>query len=152
MTVMNTSEGRASAYMALVVPLLAAALLAILLPGCGEAADTNGARSTVVLEESGAIEPGDAQDPDHADLPYDMYTFEAKSRDAVVMEVVADGIIPLLKLMEVATGAVLAELEEKYSDEGALTYTIAGPGIYEARVYALEGGSGTYSLVVRVNP
>lgn len=50
------------------------------------------------------------------------------------------------------TGAPLAEWEAAYSYGDALTYTIAGPGTYGARVYALEGGSGTYTLTVRVNP
>ena len=68
------------------------------------------------------------------------------------MNVDAKGFVPLLKLVEVASGAVLAEWEAEYSDDEALTYSIAGPGTYEARVYALENGSGSYTLSVRVSP
>ena len=106
----------------------------------------------MVVDEAGSIGAGDARDPNHADLPYDAYTFEASKWDAVVVEVTAEGFVPLLKLVEVGSGAVLAEWEEEYSDEKALSYTIAGPDVYEARVYALEGGSGAYTLTVRMNP
>ena len=151
MTVMKARERRLPTRTALVMVLLATVLPAVILAGCGEA-DTGGTDSPMVLEEAGSIEPGDAQDPNHGDLPYDAHTFEAKLGDAVVVKVEAEGFVPLLKLVEVATGAVLAEWEEEYSDEEALTYTIAGPGMYEARVYALEGGTGAYTLTVSVNP
>ncbi len=132
-----------------ILMLLAAGLSVGLLVGCGKAADTTGDHSPPVLEESGSIGPGDTRDPDHAGLPYDAYEFDAEIGDVVVVEVGADGFVPLLKLVEVATGAVLAEWEERYSDDDALTYTIAGSGKYEARVYGLESGSGTYTLTVR---
>ncbi|HET6476094.1 MAG TPA: hypothetical protein VFH93_08470, partial [Thermoleophilia bacterium] len=131
--------------------LLAAGLLAVSLAGCGETAG-GGGDSPVVVEETGSIESGDTRDPDYNDLQYDAYTFSAETGDAVVIEVTADGFVPLLQLVEVASGADLAEWEAQYSDDDALRYTIAGPGEYEARVYALEGGSGTYTLTVRVNP
>jgi hypothetical protein len=145
------SEGRVSVRVCLVVALLAAGLLAVSLAGCGGTAG-GGGDSPVVVEETGSIESGDTRDPDYNDLQYDAYTFSAETGDVVVIEVAADGFVPLLHLVEVASGADLAEWEAQYSDDDALRYTIAGPGEYEARVYALEGGSGTYTLTVRVNP
>ncbi len=142
---------RVPVWTILVVVLLAAGLLAVSLAACGESADSGG-DSPVAVEETGAIESGDTRDPDYNNLQYDAYTFSAETGDAVVVEVTADGFVPLLHLVEVASGADLAEWEAQYSDDDALTYTIAGPGEYEARVYALEGGSGTYTLTVRVNP
>jgi|GEM_PF-791156 len=113
---------------------------------------TGGDGASLIVEESGTIEAGDTRDPNHAGLPYDAYEFEADLGDEVVIEVSADGFIPLLKLVEVSTGAPLAEWEAEYSDDDALTYTIAGPGTYEARVYALEDGTGSYELTIRVVP
>lgn len=132
--------------------LIAIALLTMSIAACGEDAETVNGSSSVVVQEEGSIEPGDTRDPNHSDLPYDAYTFKADLRDVVVVEVKAEGFVPLLKLVEVATGAPLAEWEEQYSEDDALTYTIAGPGEYEARVYALEQGSGTYTVTVRLNP
>ncbi len=152
MAVVAEREGWARANAPRVALVAGFALLAVLLAGCGEAADTTGGHAPVVVEEAGSIGAGDARDPNHADLPYDAYAFEASKRDAVVVEVTAEGFVPLLKLVEVATGAVLAEWEEEHSDEKTLSYTIAGPGVYEARVYALEGGSGAYTLTVRMDP
>jgi hypothetical protein len=150
MRVISGSGRRLSGGAVILVLILAAGLLAIVPTGCGEA--SGGGDSTAVIATEGSIGPDDTRDPDHSDLPYDAYTFEAQGGDAVVAEVGADGFVPLLKLVEVATGAPLAEWEAEYSDDDALTYTIAGPGTYEVRVYALEDGSGTYTLTVRVNP
>jgi hypothetical protein len=152
MHVIVGSDRRLSGGAVILVLVLAAGLLAIVSAGCGEASGSGGGDSAAVVETEGTIGPDDTRDPDHADLPYDAYTFEATQGDAVVAEVGADGFVPLLKLVEVATGAPLAEWEAEYSDDDALTYTIAGPGTYEVRVYALEDGRGTYTLTVRVNP
>ena len=132
--------------------VLTVGLVAIAFGGCGAAADTGTGDPAAVVEETGSIDTGDTRDPDHADLPYDAYTFDAAAGDTAVVTVDANGFVPLLKLVEVASGAVLAEWEAEYSDDEALTYTIAGPGAYEARVYALENGSGSYTLSVRMNP
>ena len=132
--------------------VLAAGLVALVLTGCGGTAGTSTGDSGTVVEESGSIDAGDTRDPNHSDLAYDAYTLDATRGDVVVVDVAAEGFAPLLKLVEVATGAVLAEWEAAYSDDEALTYTIADPGSYEARVYALEDGTGTYTLSVRVNP
>jgi hypothetical protein len=132
---------------------LAACLAALAVTGCGGTAeDASTGGSGAVVEKTGSIDAGDTRDPNHSGLAYDAYTFDATRGDAVVVDVTAEGFVPLLKLVEVATGAVLAEWEAAYSDDDALTYTIAGPGTYEARVYALEDGTGTYTLSVRVNP
>jgi hypothetical protein len=136
----------------LLVILLTVGLAAIALAGCGGAADARTDDPAAVVEETGSIDAGDRRDPDHADLPYDAYTFDAAAGDTAVVNVDAKGFVPLLKLVEVASGAVLAEWEAEYSDDEALTYSIAGPGTYEARVYALENGSGSYTLSVRVSP
>jgi hypothetical protein len=119
--------------------------------GCGAGTGSDQDSRQVVVQESGSIEPGDTTDPNHSNLRYDAYTFEAKRLDRVRVEVVAQDFTPLLKLVEVATGAPLWEWEAAYSDEDALIYTIAGPGTYEARVYAIDGGVGTYQISVILN-
>ena len=119
--------------------------------GCAEGVSSDQTGRQVVVQEGGSIEPGDTTDPNHSDFPYDAYTFQAKRLDRVRVEVVAEDFAPLLKLVEVATGAPLWEWEEAYSDEDALIYTIAGPGTYEARVYATSGGTGTYQITVILN-
>lgn len=103
-----------------------------------------------VIEKNGVIEPGDSTDANHSDLPYDAYTFTAKLGDKVTVKVVTEDFIPLLKLVEVATGAPLAEWDSQYSQDAGLTYTIAGPGKYEVRVYAMQSGTGNYSLRISV--
>lgn len=138
------------------VVLLMCFAAALLVAACGGSPDGDGQADTaggsgVLIEETGSIEPADAQDPDHAGLRFDAYTFDARLGDAVAVRVEAEGFTPLLKLTEVATGAVLAEWEAEYSDADALTYTIAGPGTYEARVYSLDDGTGTYRLTVTVD-
>jgi hypothetical protein len=138
------------------VLLLACLAAALLAAACGGSPDGDGQADTaaglgVIIEETGSIESADTQDPDHAGLRFDGYTFDARLGDTVEVSVEADGFTPLLKLTEVATGAVLAEWEAEHSDDEALTYTIAGPGTYEARVYALDDGTGTYRLTVTVD-
>jgi len=143
-----------SARPGVVWTLLAAVLFALVLAGCGGTSETSGSASDgsgTVVEQTGSIDAGDTRDPNHSDLAYDAYVFDAEGGDVVVVDVTAQGFVPLLKLVEVATGAVLAEWDAEYSDVETLTYTIAGPGKYEARVYALEDGSGTYSFSVRVD-
>jgi hypothetical protein len=140
------------ARLGLLLLVLTAGLAALVLAGCGGEAGTPAGGTGTVVDESGSIEAGDTRDPNHSGLAYDAFTFDASTGDVVVVDVAAEGFTPLLKLVEVSTGAVLAEWEAQYSDDEALTYTIAGPGSYEARVYALEDGTGTYSLSVRVNP
>jgi len=54
--------------------------------------------------------------------------------------------------VEVSTGAVIAEWDPVYGTGDALTYTIAGSGSYEARVYAMEDGTGDYTLTITVTP
>lgn len=149
---MATLRESRCARLGLVWIVLTAGLVALALIGCGGTAGTSNGGTGTVVEEAGSIDAGDARDPNHSDLAFDAYTFDATTGDTVVVDVTADGFVPLLKLMEVATGAALAEWEAAYSDDKALTYVIAGPGTYEARVYALEDGSGTYTLRVRVNP
>lgn len=105
-----------------------------------------------MIEKAGAIESSDTCDPNHNDFAYDTYEFEAETLDRVHVEVTAEGFSPLLKLMEVSTGAVIAEWDPEYGTGDALTYTIAGSGSYEARVYAMEDGTGNYTLTITVTP
>lgn len=129
--------------------LTAAVLIAVLLAGCGDG-ESNVEEVARVIEKAGAIESGDTRDPNHSNSAYDAYEFEAETLDRIRVEVTAEGFSPLLKLMEVSTGAVIAEWDPEYGTGDALTYTIAGPGIYEARVYAMADGTGNYTLTITV--
>lgn len=125
--------------------------LALLAGACGQETDAGQPDTGVVVQETGSIESSDTRDPNHSNLPYDAYAFEATTFDQVRVQVVTEDFSPLLKLIEVATGAPLWEWDAAYSDEDALVYTIAGPGTYEARVYAMDGGTGTYQITVTLN-
>ena len=126
--------------------MLTAGLL-LVLAGCGEEAEITRFYS---LEETGTIEPGDVTDPNHSDLAYDPFEFQVEPLDVVTVGIEADGFNPMLKLVEVSTGAVLAEWDSQYTAEECLTYTIAGAGVCQARVYALEHGTGNYTVSVTV--
>lgn len=104
----------------------------------------------LIIEETGIIDSDDLTDPNHSNLAYDAYTFEADRMDKVTVEVSSDSFDPLLKLVEVSSGAPLAEWDSQYPTGDMLTYTIAGPGEYEVRVYALESGLGDYSVKITV--
>lgn len=130
--------------------LLSAVLAAVLLAGCGGGSD--GEETGRVIEKAGEIESGDARDPNHSYFAYDTYEFEAETLDQVCIEVTAEGFTPLLKLVEVSTGAVIAEWDSEYSAGDALNYTIAGSGSYDVRVYAMEDGTGDYTLTITVTP
>lgn len=137
---------------------LALLLLGILLalsPGCsnkqGDKENKQPLRhesAEQVIEKTGVIESGDNTDPNHSGLLYDAYAITAKFGDKVASKVTTTDFIPLLKLVEVATGAPLAEWDSQYSPGEGLTYTIAGPGEYEVRVYAKKTGTGNYSLQI----
>ncbi len=128
-----------------------AVLTVIVLLSCG-GGDNAGDEIASVIEKTGAIESGDTRDPNHSDLAYDAYDFEAETLDLVRIEVITEGFSPLLKLVEVSTWAVIAEWDPAYGIDDALTYTIAGAGSYEARVYAMEDGTGDYILTITVTP
>ncbi len=127
--------------------LLPVFLSILFIAGCGEEAEVTRLYS---LEETGTIEPGDLIDRNHADLAYDPFDFQVESLDAVTVCIEADGFDPMLKLVEVSTGAVLAEWDSQYALEECLTYTIAGAGVCQARVYALDHGTGDYTVSVTV--
>jgi hypothetical protein len=131
--------------------LVCATAVAFALAGCGEEASSEQTDTGTVLEERGSIDLGDAQDPSYGDKLYDPYTFEADKHDRLRVEVAAEGFSPLLLLVEVSTGAQLAEWQDEYSDEDALTYTIAGPGSYEVRIYSSDGQTGPYEIKVTLN-
>lgn len=103
-----------------------------------------------VIEKSGSIEEGDLTDPNHMNFPYDAYNFEAVVGDKVRIEVTAEAFTALLKLVEVSTGAVLAEWDSEYPTGDALIYVIASNGSYEARVYSTNSGTGEYSVKIVV--
>ncbi|MFO8182585.1 MAG: hypothetical protein R6U39_00290 [Candidatus Aegiribacteria sp.] len=131
---------------ALIITLLTAAAM---LPGCG--GEEGAAENTGIIEQRGSIGSGDSTDPDHMNLPYDGFTFRAEPLDSVALVVSADGFVPMLKLMEVSTGAVLAEWDSEYADADHLSYITASPGSYEARVYATCGGEGDYTLTISIS-
>lgn len=131
--------------------LPAAVLTIIMLLSCG-GAESAGDEIASVIEKTGAIESSDTRDPNHSDLAYDAYEFEAEAFDQILVEVTTERFSPLLKLVEVSTGAVIAEWDPVYGTGDALTYTIAGAGSYEARVYAMEDGTGDYILSITVTP
>ncbi len=122
-----------------------------MLASCG-GGESAGEEAASVIEKNGAIESSDTCDPNHNDLAYDAYEFEAETFDQVCVEVTTEEFSPLLKLVEVSTGAVIAEWDPEYGTGDALTYTIAGSGSYEARVYAMEDGTGDYTLTITVTP
>ncbi|MEN8207769.1 MAG: hypothetical protein ABFR50_00810 [Candidatus Fermentibacteria bacterium] len=128
----------------------AALLAVIMLAGCGGGEDAEEEEVTGVVVKTGAIESSDTRDPNHNGLAYDAYEFETEIFDQVRLEVTAAGFSPLLKLSEVSTGAVIAEWDPLYGTDDALMYTIAGAGSYEARVYAMEDGTGDYTLTITV--
>jgi len=132
---------------------LCAMILLLLAAGCGdgegggsEAAETGGE----TMELAGTIEETDSRDPNHADLPYDSRTFRARAGDTVIITVSTEEFSPLLKLVEVDTGAVLAEWDAEYPTGEALEYRIAASDEYEARVYATGGGGGAYRATIDV--
>lgn len=120
--------------------------------GCNREENEGSKEVTQVIEETGTIELTDKRDPNHSNLAYDDFTFEAHLLNSIRVEVMADDFTPMLKLVEVATGAILAEWDSVYSTEDALTYMIAAAGMYEARVYAMEDGTGTYSVTITITP
>lgn len=120
----------------------------LLLAGCCEKAKPLSRQ--FFLEETGSIEYGDLTDQNHAGLAYDAYDFQVVPLDTVTVAIEAEGFDPMLKLAEVSTGAVLAEWDSQYSEEDRLTYVIAGGGVCQARVYALEHGTGSYTVSVTV--
>ena len=117
----------------------------------GSSGEKSGGKT--VIEKAGVIEPGDSTDPNHGNLAYDAYKFAARPLDRVRVEVATENFSPLLKLVEVSSGAVIAEWDAQYptGDEKALVYTIAGPGEYEARVYAMRNGKGAYTAKITVS-
>jgi len=129
-----------------------ALLLAVGCGGGGEGGGSETAEGTgETMELSGTIEDSDSRDPNHSDLPYDSHTFHAGAGDNVVMEVSTEEFSPLLKLVEVDTGAVLAEWDAEYPTGEVLQYRIAASGEYEARVYAgTGGGGGAYRATIDV--
>jgi len=125
-------------------------VLLLLSPGCGGGGSETAEATGEIVELAGTIEESDSRDPNHSGLPYDSHTFQARAGETVVMEVTAEEFSPLLKLVEVAAGAVLAEWDAEYPTGEALEYRIAASGEYEARVYATGGGGGAYRATIDV--
>ena len=133
------------------VSFLAVFLTAAPIAGCGSGENEAVDLSREIVE-TGVIEITDATDPNHSNLLFDGFEFEAEKFEKACIEAASDEFVPLLKLVEVETGAVLAEWEAEYSSDEALTYTIAGSGIYEARIYAMENGTGQYTITITMEP
>ena len=128
--------------------ILPLAALLMLLFSCGEEAQQTAEEE--VLRLSGTIEEGDPQDPEFGNRLYDAHIFEAKMLDTVMVSVDTEDFSPVLTLEEVSTGAQIDERDPEYSAEECLTYVIAGPGEYEARVYSEIGGGGDYQLTISI--
>lgn len=96
---------------------------------------------------SGSITAESPADPNHMGFHYAVHSFDAQKWDRVMVELVSADFPVILKLVEASSGAPLAEWDQEYSEEEALSYTIAGPGEYEARVYS-TGGFGEYGIVI----
>ena len=150
-------QGSLALFRAIFIVL--AACFAFVLYACGAKGDAKAAGNKgeeaggkVLIEKTGTIEPGDSTDPNHGNLAYDAYKFTAQPLDRVRVEVMTEAFSPLLKLLEVSTGAVIAEWDAQYptGDEKALVYTIAGPGEYEVRVYAMRSGQGAYTVKLTI--
>ena len=131
---------------------LPAAVLTVIMLACCGGGESAGEEAGSVIEKTGAIESSDTRDPNQNDLAYDAYEFQAETFDQVYIDVTTERFSPLLKLVEVSTGAVIAEWDPVYGTGDALTYTIAGSGNYEARVYAMEDGTGDYTLTITITP
>lgn len=143
--------------MKIISTLFLSSLLLVFFAGCGQRDGRKNEKSPaknesrpVEINQAGIISPEDATDPDHAGLVYDPHIFNAEFGDKVLVTVQTEDFDPLLKLVEVSTGAVLAEWDPKYSGTEGLNYTIAGTGKYEARVYAMKKGTGNYSLTIQI--
>ncbi len=133
-------------------PVIAMASLLVLYGCGGEDVGDAEAEEAGTIVETGSVTPDDTRDPMHSDLPYDSFRFEAGAGDVLTMEVSAEGFSPLLKLIEVDTGAVLAEWDAQYPTGEALSYRIALAGEYEGRVYSMDGGVGTYEVTTTLEP
>ena len=87
-----------------VVPAL---LISVVVVSCGggEGDSENGIDtvSDIVIEETGTIQGSDQRDPNHGDLTFDPFFFEAGALDEVHLEVTSETFIPMLKLIEVST-------------------------------------------------
>ena len=130
------------------------AVAGLLLAACGGGGETAGQDEVSAsagfqgVEASGVIEASDSRDPNHANRLYDAYVFQADLGERVRIEVSTESFAALLKLVEVSTGAVLAEWDSQYPSGEVLEYVIAASGEYEARVYSNDDGTGEYRLVI----
>ncbi len=131
--------------------LPAVILISVILAGCSDDSG-NGEECAGIQIETGAIESDDLRDPDHSEFAYDSYDFEAETLCRIRVEVDTDGFSPLLKLVEISTGAAIAEWDPVYSTEDAMLYTIAESGSYEVRIYSLDDGTGEYTLTITMIP
>lgn len=122
-------------------------LFAVLVAGCGGEAPE---QEITTIAETGSIIDGDQVDANYGGYRYDSYDFQVNPLDMVTVEVQSDDFDFLVTLYEVSTGAQLAEWDPEYSEEQALEYRIAGGGTCQARIYALNGGTGSYSIRITV--
>ncbi len=116
---------------------------------CG--GENQSADNTRTMEFSGSLGIDDRTDPDFCGRIYQSYRFSARPMDSVAIIVDEADFDPLLMLKEVSTGAELAQWDPEYSGQPGLTYRIAGPGEYEARIYSRNDSLGSYSVVITVD-
>ena len=105
----------------------------------------------VTSEMTGILTAESPVDTNHMNFHYAVHTFDAERLDRVTVELVSADFPVLLKLVETETGAPLAEWDQEYSEEASLSYTLAGPGEYQARVYSMDG-FGEYTVKITVMP
>lgn len=104
----------------------------------------------VITEATGVLTAESPVDTNHMNFHYSVHAFHGERWDRVTVELVSADFPVLLKLVETSTGAPLAEWDQEHSEETSLSYTIAGPGEYQARVYSMAGfGEFTVNITVR---
>ncbi|MFO7627829.1 MAG: hypothetical protein R6V62_11275 [Candidatus Fermentibacteraceae bacterium] len=121
-------------------------ILCATLVACGQ-----GEPAPVTIEATGVLTAESPVDSNHMNFHYTVHTFQGERWDRVNVELLSADFPVLLKLVETATGAPLAEWDQEYSEETSLSYTIAGPGEYQVRVYSMAG-SGEYTVNITLKP
>jgi len=121
-------------------------MLFIAMVACGQSEP-----APVTTGATGVLTAGSPVDANHMNFHYAVHTFHGERWDRVNVELVSAEFPVLLKLVETSTGAPLAEWDQEYSEETSLSYTIAGPGEYQVRVYSMEG-FGEYAATITLTP
>lgn len=122
----------------------AVAFVFVTMIACGR-----GEPAPVSIEAGGVVTAASPVDSNHMNFHYAVHTFHGERWDRVTVELLTADFPVLLKLVESSTGAPLAEWDQEYSEETSLSYTLAGPGEYQVRVYSMDG-FGDYAATITV--